>query len=209
MCGVSGWVLRLSRRRLTHSLSSEVLSLVDLVLEQLCDHTGSNGFATLSQSESLSLKDWERVVKLHVDGEVIAWHAHLDIVGQVDVDSDVSSPDEALGSVAREEGLRAATLIGLEHVDLALAAAAHRHAVRLGEAHATLDLILGDATEEHADVVACLSSVELLVEGLDSSDSGHGVLPPDTDHVNFIVDLGLALLDSASDDNTTTSDVER
>ena len=67
----------------------------------------------LSQSESLSLQDWQRIIELHVHSEVVTWHAHLDFLGQGDVNGNISCTDEALRPVTGEERLGATTLIWL------------------------------------------------------------------------------------------------
>ena len=194
------------------SLGDSLFLLLDVcfrIFEELSDDTSSNGFSSLSESEALSLEDRQRVVELEANSEVVTWHSHLNILGEADVDGDISSTDEALGTVASEEGLGTATFVWLQHVDLTFAVTAHLHGVGLSEAHTTLDLLLGDTTEQDTDVVTSLSRIQRLVESLNTSDGGDLVLAANSNHVHFIIDLGLALLDSASGDDTTSSDVER
>lgn len=178
------------------------------VLQQLGDNTSSNSLATFSQSETLTLHNGQRVVQLHVDGDVIAGHGHSHILGQGQVDSSVSRTDKALRTVTREEGLGTTTLIRLQHVNLTLEVTTDLDGVGLGQAHTALNLVLGDTSKEHADVVTSFAKVELLVERFNTSDGGVGVLSLDANHVDVLVDLDSALLDGASNDTTTAGDVQ-
>jgi hypothetical protein len=172
------------------------------------DNTGGDGLATFSEGETLSLDDGEWHVKLHVNGNVVTGHAHLHILGQLDVDGGIGGTDEALGAVAGEEGLGATTFFGLEDVNFALEVTANINGAGLGQAHSSLDLFLGDTSKQHTDIVASLTAVERLVEGLNTSDGGGGGLSSDADHVDIVVDLDLALLDSTSDDAATAGDIQ-
>jgi len=145
-------------------------------------------------------------VELHVDGDVVSWHSHGDILRKVDIGGDISGPNEALRSVTSHEWLCSATLIRFEDIDLSLAASAGLESFWLGEAHSSLDLILGDSSEEDSNVITSFSRVEGLVESLDPCDGGRGVLTLDSDHVDFIVNFGGSLGYAASCDNTSASD---
>ena len=193
------------------SLGSSLLFLLDIcfrIFKEFGNDTCGNSFASLSKGEALSLQDRQRVVQLHGDGKVVTWHAHGGSLWQFDIHGAVSSSNEALWAVAGEEGLGAATFVWLEHVNLSLTITTHRHTVGLGDAHAALDLLSGDATEEHTDVVTSLGSVQLLVESFNSCNGRHFVLTIDSNHVHFIVDLGLALLDGSRCDDSSAGDAD-
>jgi len=190
-------------------LSSSLLFLLDVgfrVFAELGDHTSSDGLSTFSEGEALSDKDWEWVMQLHSNGDVVAWQSHGDILWESDVDSGISSSDEALWTVAIMEWLAAATFVWLEHVDLALAVSAHFDTVWLGKAHSTSELFLENTTEQNTDIVTSLGSWQSLVEGLDTRDSGWSWSSADSDQVDFVVDLAGSLLNCASGHNTTSSD---
>lgn len=178
------------------------------VLQQVGDNTGGDGLATLTESETLALDDGKRVVELHVNGHIVSGHAHLHVSGQSQIHSSVGSTDEALGTVASEEWLGTTTFIGLKHVNLALKVSSNFDGARLGQAHTAFNLFLGHTTEQHTDVVTGLAAVELLVEGLDTSDGGGGGLSLHADHVNVVVEFALALLDGACNNATTARDVQ-
>lgn len=177
------------------------------VFQEFGDHTSGNGLTSLSESEALSLQDGEGVHEFHHGGQVVSGHGHGDFFGEGNVDGAISSSDEALRSVAREERLGTATFIGLEDVNLSVESSADLERVRLGEAHSSLDLLLDDTTEQDSDVISSLSSVHLFVEGLDSSDGGSSVLSVNTDQVDIVVDLDLTLLNGSSHDCASSSNV--
>jgi len=147
-------------------------------------------------------------MKLQVDSKVVSWHGHLDAIWKGNIDSAVSSSDEALWAVSGEERLRSTTLIWLENVDFSLAASADCHGVWLGEAHTTLNLVSSKTSEEHSNIVSSLGNIHLLVESLNSSDISDLVLSVDTDQMHFFIELDLALLDSSSGDTTSSWNVD-
>ena len=148
-------------------------------------------------------------MELHVDLQVVTWHGHLYSVGQDDVGGAVGCSNESLGSVSREEWLGSATLVGLQDVDLSGEAPSDLEGLGLGEAHSSLDLILGQTSEEDSNVVSSLGLVHLLVEGLDTSDSGGGVLSINSDQVDVLVHLEDTLLDGSSTDGSSSGDIDR
>merc|ERR1711957_33333 len=110
------------------------------------------------------------------------------------------------GLYPEKKGL-ATTFVGLEDVNLSVESSTDLKGVRLGEAHSSLDLLLDDTTEQDSDVISSLSGVHLLVEGLDSSDSGCSVLSVNTDQMDILVDLDLTLLNGSSHDCASSGDV--
>ena len=71
-----------------------------------------------------------------------------------------------LRAVVGEERRVTAALLLLQDVDLALELRVRRHRARLGQDLAALDLVLLDAAQQNADVVARLPLVEQLAEHL-------------------------------------------
>src|SRR5574344_2664436 len=76
---------------------------------------------------------------------------------------------------------------------------------RLRKNLATLNLIVGDAAEKSADVIAALREIKSLTEHFKSGDNGL-LGRTNTDDFDFVVDLDLATLDTASDDGATARD---
>ena len=144
------------------------------VFEELRDHTCSNSLAAFSKRETLADVDGQREVQLHCNREVVTWQGHLDFCWKLDISGCVGSTNEALGSVAVVERLATTTFLRLEHINLSLAVSSNLDTARLGKAHATLDLLLGNATQKHANIVTSLSVSKLLVEGFDTRDNARG-----------------------------------
>jgi len=176
------------------------------VFQKLGNDTSGDGLTSLSEGKALSLEDREGVHEFHGGGQVITGHGHGHVLGELDVDGTISSSDEALRSVAREERLGTTTFVGLEDIDLTFESSADLKGMRLGEAHSSLDLILEDTTEQDSDVVTSLGGVHLLVEGLNTGNCSRCVLSFDSNHVHILVDLQLTLFDGASDDTSSSSD---
>jgi len=112
------------------ALSSSLFLFLDVlsgVLKQLRDNTCCNGSSTLTHGESLSLKDWKRIVQLHLHSQVVTWHGHFDAVWERHINSAIGCSNESLWSVPSEEWFRSASLVGLEHVNFALEGSSHVH----------------------------------------------------------------------------------
>lgn len=196
----------------TLGLGSSLLLFLDIlsrVLTKLRNDTGRDSSTTLTNSEALTNKDGQGVRELHLESQVVARHGHLDVIRKRNVDGAISRTDEALRPVARKEGLGATTLIALQHVDLTLEVTAHLHGAGLGKAHTTTDLLLGDTSEQHTDVVTSLRGIHLLVEGLNTSNSGRNMLSSNTNQMNILIQLEGTLLNSTRADGTSTGDVDR
>jgi len=178
------------------------------VFEELRDHTCSNSLAAFSKRETLADVDGQREVQLHCNREVVTWQGHLDFRWKLDISGCVGSTNEALGSVAVVERLATTTFLRLEHVDLSLAVSSNLDTARLGKAHTTLDLLLSNATQKHANIVTSLSVPKLLVEGFDTRDNARGCRSTDADQMHIIVDLAFTLFHRASCDDTSACNGE-
>ena len=102
----------------------------------------------------------------------------------------------------------AATLLLRQHVDLALEPLVGLDRARLGKHLTTLDALAGDATQQTADVVAGLTAVEEFLEHLDAGAGRLLGLVLEADDLDFVANLHLAALDSASRHRATTFDRE-
>jgi len=76
---------------------------------------------------------------------------------------------------------------------------------RLRKNLTTFNLVMGDAAEKGADVIAALGEIKSLAEHFKTGDNGL-LSRTNTDNFNFVVDLDLATLDTASDDGATARD---
>ena len=102
----------------------------------------------------------------------------------------------------------AATLFLLEDVDLSLELAVRGHRAGGSDHHATLDVLLVDATEEQTDVVASLTAVEDLAEHLHTRDGGLHAVGIQTEDVDLVTGVDDARLDPARGHGSTTRDRE-
>jgi hypothetical protein len=126
-------------------------------LEKLGNNSSGNSFSTLSDCESLSNQDWKWIIEFHADSEIVSWHSHLDSLWKSDIDGAIGSSDETLWSVTCEEWLGSTTFVSLEDINLTLKVSSDIHGSWSGQAHSSLDLILGDTSEQNTDIVSSLS----------------------------------------------------
>lgn len=192
------------------ALGSSLLFLQDVflrVLQECGDEAFCHGSATLPDDEELVLLERQWVVQFHLDFKVVAWHCHLGALGQGDIDGAIGRSHEGLWPVPSEEWLRSASLVGLEHVDLSFEVSSDLQGVGLDEAHASLDLLLQNTSEEHANVVAGLGLVRLLMETLDTGHRRRQVLSLDTDDVHVLIDLRRTLLDRSRHDAASSRNI--
>jgi hypothetical protein len=107
------------------------------------------------------------------DFDVVSGHDHLliGVLGSLresETDGDVRSTDEELRSVVvHERGVSSSLLLG-EDVARSLELPRGLDGSGGGDNHSSLDLLSLDTTEECSHVVSSLSTVELLVEHLDT-----------------------------------------
>ena len=78
----------------------------------------------------------------------------------------------------------------------------------LGQNLTALDLGLGNAAQQGADVVAGLSVVQQLVEHLDTGNGGLALLIGQTDDLDLLVQIQLTTLHTAGSNGTTAGDGE-
>src|ERR1039458_3396991 len=94
--------------------SAMVPALVPLrlgvLLEDLCNPTGSNGATTLTDGEAQTFSHCNGLAQLHGHLCVVTGHDHLGALGQRDGAGHVGGAEVELGTVVGEEGLVPATL---------------------------------------------------------------------------------------------------
>ena len=89
------------------------------LLVDLGDDAGTDGTATLTDSETQALLDGDGGDQLNVHDDIVAGHAHIGALGQGDDAGDVSGTEVELRTVVVEEGgMTAAFLLG-QDVNLA------------------------------------------------------------------------------------------
>ena len=172
-------------------------------LNDLADDAGTNGTATLTDSETQALFHSDSGQQLNGHDNVIARHAHLGALGQVDDAGHVGGAEVELRTIVGEErSVTAAFFLG-QDVDLALELGVGMDGTGLSQDLAALDLGAVHATQQGADVVAGLSEVQALAEHLQTSDGGGDALGTDANDLHLIANLGGAALDTAGSDGAT------
>src|SRR4029077_18563174 len=175
-------------------------STVSSLLDDLRDGAGPDGAAALANREAQPLVHGDRLDERDLHDGVVAGHAHLHAVRELDVPRHVGGAEVELRAVALEERRVPAALVLGEHVDLGLELRVRRDRAGLGQHLAALDVLTLDAAQQGPRVVAGLTAVELLGEHLDAGDDSIVGLRVDADDLDLLADLGLALLDAARDE---------
>ena len=175
------------------------------LLDDFGNGASADGAAALADGELGSLFHSDRVDELDGEGDVIARHDHFGTGGKSDGAGDVGRAEEELGTIAVEEVGVTATFFLLEDVGGGGELVVRDDGSGLGKDLAALDLVVGDATEEGADVVAALSEVEGLAEHFEASDDGL-LGRTDTDDFSFVVEFDDTTLDTAGDNGATARD---
>src|SRR5699024_5500765 len=158
-------------------------------LNDLADDAGTNGTATLTDSETQALFHSDSGQQLNAHDNVIARHAHLGALGQRDDAGHVGGAEVELRTIVGEErGVTAAFFLG-QDVDLALELGVGMDGTGLSQDLAALDLGAVHATQQGADVVAGLSEVQALAEHLQTSDGGGDALGTDANDLHLIANL--------------------
>ena len=89
------------------------------LLVDLDNNAGTNGTATLTDSETQAFLDGDGGDQLNVHLDVIAGHAHLNALGQSDDAGNVGGTEVELGTIVVEERSMTAALRLLQNVHLA------------------------------------------------------------------------------------------
>ena len=124
------------------------------LLHDLGNNTGTNGTATLTDSETQTLLDSDGGDQLDLHVDVIAGHAHLNTLGQGDDAGNVGGTEVELGTIVVEEGSMTAAFFLGQDVDLASELGQGVDGTGLAQNLAALDFLLVNATQQSADVVA-------------------------------------------------------
>ena len=171
------------------------------------DDAGADGAAALADSEAEAVLDGDGGDQLNIHVDVVAGHAHLNALGQGDDAGHVGGTEVELGTVVVEERGVTAALVLAQDVDLTLELGVGVNALGSSENLAALDVLLRDAAEQGADVVAGLGELEGLVEHLGAGDDSLlGLL--DADDLNLVADLDAATLDTAGGNGAAAGDGE-
>src|ERR1019366_8222675 len=101
-----------------------------------------------------------------------------------------------LRTIALEERRMTPALFLAQHVDFALEGGVRRNRSRLGQYHSALHVLLGNAAQQDARVVARQAFVQLLLEHLDARADRLARLA-EADDLHILAHLHLAAFDTA------------
>ena len=174
-------------------------------MKDLGDGAGANSPAAFADGELGAFFHGDRVDEINREGDVVTRHNHVGPSGELDGAGDVGGTEEELRTIAVEEVSVAAAFLFGEDVGRRSELVVGDDGPGLGKDLTTLDLVVGDTTEEGADVVAGLGKVKGLAEHFEAGDDGLlGRL--DANDFSFVVHLDLTTLDAAGDDGATAGD---
>mmetsp|Transcript_43261 Transcript_43261/g.102182 ORF Transcript_43261/g.102182 Transcript_43261/m.102182 type:complete len:323 (+) Transcript_43261:243-1211(+) len=142
------------------------------LLDDVGNDAGADSLAALADGELEPLVEGDRVEQLDLDGDVVAGHGHLDVLGEGHGPGHVRGTDEELRAVVLEEGRVPASLLLGEDVNLGGELFGRLQGAWLAQDLASGDLLTLDTTQQDASVVAGLALVEALLEHLDARARG-------------------------------------
>ena len=169
------------------------------------DGASTNGAAAFTDGELGSFFHGDRVDQLNVEGDVVARHNHIDAGGKGDGAGDVGGVEEELRTIAVKDVGVTAAFFFLKDIGGSSELIVRDDGAGLRKNLATFDLIVGDAAEKGADVVAAISGIKGLTEHFKTGDDG-ALGRTDTDDFSRIVELDGATFDTAGDDGATARD---
>src|SRR4051812_8963585 len=179
----------------------------DKLFEDLGDDASADGLAALTDGEALLLFESNGRDELNDYADVVAGHDHLHALGQLDSARDVGRAHVELRTVVGEERLVATALLFFEDVHLAGKALVRLERAGGDQNLATLHVVLLDAAQQAADVVASLTAVQQLAEHLDARD-GRLARVAEAEDLDLVADLDDAALDTTGHHGAAALDRE-
>src|SRR6266849_2618297 len=179
-----------------------------LLLDDFRGGAGAYGLAAFADGEPEAGLDRDGLTEGDFHLDVVAWHDHLDTVGQLDLACDVGGAHVELRAVARQERRMPPTLFLAQDVNLGLELGVGLDGAGLRQNLAAHNVFTLDAAEQHTDVVAGLARLHVLVEHFGSGGDRHGAVRVGDDDLDSLVPLQLAALDPSGRDSAATFDRE-
>ncbi len=139
---------------------------------------------------------------------MVAGTAHINAFGKLDNTGNVGGSEVELRSVTGYEGFLTAAFFLGQNVYLALELGVRMNGSGFAENLSALDLVLGNAAEEAADVIAGLCLGQELVEHLNTGYNDGALLFGKTDDLNSVANLNCTTLNKTGSNIATTGDGE-
>ena len=176
--------------------------------EDLGNDSRTNSSAAFADSELKLFFNSYGLDELDRDGYMVAGHYHFGACGKLDRAGNIGSSDEELRAIVVEEGGVTAAFVSLKNVDLSLELGSRFNGAGLSENLALFDALTIDTTEKCADVEACDSFVNALVEHFETGDDGADGLVDEAYDLGGIANVSYAPLYTAGSNGATTGDGE-
>ena len=127
---------------------------------------------------------------------MVAGTAHINAFGKLDNTGNVGGSEIELRSVTGNEGFLTAAFFFGQNVDLTHELGVRMNGAGLAENLTTLDLVLGNAAEQAADVIAGFCLGQELVEHLNTGHNDGAALGGKTDDLNAVANLNSTALNT-------------
>src|SRR3954454_20554854 len=169
-------------------LSAFIRGQYKLLLDDLGHRAGADGAAAFTNGEPESLVHSDRRNQLDLELHVVARHHHLGTGRQLGHTRNVGGPEVELRTIAVEEGSVTSAFILRQYVNLTLELLVRLDRTRLGQNLTALHVVLVNAAEQQADVVARPTFVQQLLEHFDAGDYRLAGVA-EADDLDFFTDL--------------------
>src|ERR1700722_15432161 len=178
-----------------------------ILLENLCNDTGTNRTAAFTDSEAQTFFHRDRSNQLHRDRHVVARHNHFLVLRQLDRTRYVRGTEVELRAIVVEERRVTTAFVLAQHIHFSREVRVRRDRTRLRQHLAALHVFTLRAAQQDTHVVARLTLVEQLAEHFHAR-AGRLHRRLDTDDFDFLANLHHATLDTARHHRAATRDRE-
>ena len=151
-----------------NSPKGELFVVIRLLLDNLGNYTRTDGFATFADSKTVLIIHSHRSEQLNLKGHLVARHDDFFVGWKLYLTSHIGGAEVELRLVALGERSMAAAFLFLQDVNLCFKLSMRGDSTRFGNHLTTLNLIALNITKKEPSVVASLTLIESLVEGLDA-----------------------------------------
>src|SRR3984957_10371671 len=178
-----------------------------ILLENLCNDTGTNRTAAFTDSEAQTFFHRDRSNQLHRDRHVVARHNHFLVLRQLDRTGYVRGTEVELRAIVVEERRVTTAFVLAQHIHFSREVRVRRDRTRLSQNLATLHVFTLRAAQQNTHVVARLTLVQQLAEHFHARARRlHRRL--DADDFDFFANLDHTALDTTRHHRAATRDRE-
>src|SRR5690606_18801569 len=184
----------------------QIAACIDLI-DDLGYNTCADGTTAFTDCKTQTFFHCDRVDQLNRDRHVVTWHNHFFVFRQFDRAGYVRRTEVELWTVVVEERGVTTTFVFRQYIDLAREVLVWLDRTWLGQNLTALDFFTLGTTQQHANVVACLTLIQQLAEHFNAGAGGF-LRVTDTNDFDFFADFDDAALNTTRYNRTTTRDRE-